>query len=117
IVTPYRTDIWAPMRTRPRLATMLDNRSRRVVMVFGRLRSDATPGQASAELNGIEAQLVAEHGASTEPLPPIMAEPIRGIPSPGGRRLVSLSASMLMIVVGVGLLIACVNVGHLLLVR
>jgi macrolide transport system ATP-binding/permease protein len=117
IFAPYRTDIWVPMRTRPRLAAMLDNRSRRLVMVFGRLRSDATPGQASAELNGIEAQLVTEHGASAEPLPPIVAEPIRGIPNPGGRRLVSLSASLLMIVVGVVLLIACVNVGHLLLVR
>src|SRR5439155_17300552 len=64
-----------------------------------------------------EAQLVAEHGASAEPLPPIVAEAIRGIPSPGSRRLVSLSASMLMIVVGLVLLIACVNVGNLLLVR
>src|SRR5439155_7396649 len=54
---------------------------------------------------------------SAEPLPPIVAEPIRGIPNPGGRRLVSLSASLLMIVVGVVLLIACVNVGNLLLVR
>jgi len=117
IFAPYRTDIWVPMRTRPTLAAMLDNRSRRLVMVFGRLRSDATPGQASAELNGIEAQLVAEHGASTEPLPPILAEPIRGIPNPGGRRLVSLSASLLMIVVGLVLVIACVNVGNLLLVR
>src|SRR6266852_4827120 len=35
----------------------------------------------------------------------------------GCRRLVSLSASLLMIVVGVVLLIACVNVGNLLLVR
>ena len=80
IFAPYRTDIWVPMRTRPRLAAMLDDRSRRPVMVFGRLGADATPGQASAELNGIEAQLVAEHGASTEPLPPIVAEPVRGIP-------------------------------------
>ncbi len=117
IFAPYRTDIWVPARTRPGLAAMFDNRSRWLVMVFGRLRSDATAGQASAELNGIEAQLVPEHGASTEPLPPIVTEPIRGIPNPGGRRLVSLSASLLMIVVGVVLLIACVNVGSLLLVR
>src|SRR4029079_7859063 len=93
IFAPYRPDIWVPIRTRPRLAAMLDDRSRRLVMIFGRLRAHATPGQASAELNGIAAQLVAEHGASAEPLPPIVAEPIRGIPNPGGRRLVSLSAS------------------------
>ena len=117
IFAPYRTDIWVPMRTRPRLAAMLGDRSRRLVMLFGRLGPDTTPGQASAELNAIDAQLVAEHGASNEPLPPIVAEPIHGIPNPVGRRLLSLSASLLMIVVGVVLLIACVNVGNLLLVR
>lgn len=117
IFAPYRTDIWVPMRTRPRLAAMLDNRSRRLVMVFGRLGPATTPGLVSAELNGIQTQLAAEHGAGTEPLPPIVAEPVRGIPNPGGRRLVTMSASLLMIVVGAVLLIACVNVGSLLLVR
>src|SRR5204863_8461482 len=62
-------------------------------------------------------QLAAEHGASPEPVRPIVAEPARGILNPGGRRLVALSASLLMIVVSVVLLIACVNVGNLLLVR
>ncbi len=117
IFAPYRTDIWVPMRTRLGLATMLEDRSRRLVMVFGRLRAGATPAQASADVNGIAARLVAERGASNEPSPPIAAEPIHGIPSPGGRRLVSVSASLLMVVVGVVLLIACVNVGNLLLVR
>jgi len=117
IFGPLRTDIWVPMRTRPRLASMLDDRSRPLVMVFGRLRSDATMAQASVELTVIQRQLFVEHGASADPLPPIVVEPIRGIPNPGGRRLVALSASLLMIVVGVVLLIACVNVGNLLLVR
>jgi putative ABC transport system permease protein len=117
VFAPYRTDIWVPMRTRPRLAAMLTDRWRRLVMIFGRLRSDATPGQASAELNSLHAQLVVEHGASTGPLPPIVAEPVRGILNPGGRRLASLSASLLLIVVGVVLLIACVNVSQLLLAR
>src|SRR5215467_11630801 len=117
IFGPLRTDIWVPMRTRPRLAALLNDRSRPLVMVFGRLRSDATMAQASAELTVIQRQLLVEHGASADPLAPIVAEPIRGIPNPGGRRLVALSASLLMIVVGVILLIACVNVGNLLLVR
>ena len=114
---PYRTGIWIPARTRPGLAAMFDDRSRRIVMLFGRLRGDATPQQASTELNGIAAQLVAEYGAPKEPLPPIAAEPLRGIPNPGGRRILAVSASLLMTVVGVVLLIACVNVGNLLLVR
>ena len=114
---PYRTGIWVPARTRPGLAAMFDDRSRRIVMLFGRLRPDATSPQASAELNGIAAQLVAEHGAPKEALPPIVAEPLRGIPNPGGRRIITVSASLLMTVVGVVLLIACVNVGNLLLMR
>jgi len=117
IFAPYRTDIWVPVRTRPRLAALLDDRSRGTVMVFARLGAASTPQQVSAELNGIATQLAAEHGGSREPQSPIVAEPVRGIPNPGGRRLVGMSASMLMIVVTIVLLIACVNVGNLLVVR
>src|SRR5215467_6427335 len=61
---PFRTDIWVPMRTRPRLASMLDDRSRPLVMVFGRLRSGATMAQASAELTVIQRRLFVEYGGS-----------------------------------------------------
>jgi predicted permease len=117
VFTPLRTDIWVPIRTRPGLAAMFQNRVRRIVMVFGRLRPGITPMQASAELNAIDAQLVTEHGAPSEPLPPLVAAPVRGIPNPGSRRLVSSGATLLMMVVSLVLLIACVNVGNLLLVR
>src|SRR4029077_6605685 len=80
IFAPYRTDIWVPMRSRPRLASMLHDRSRRLVMVSARVRPDTPREQVSAELNVIATQLVAEHGQSMEPLPPIAAEPVRGIP-------------------------------------
>ena len=117
IFAPYRTDIWVPMRTRPQLAARLNDRSRALVMIFGHLGAGATPGQAAAELNGIATALVSEHGISATSSAPIVAELVRGIPSPGGRRLVSLAASLLMIVVSTILVIACVNVGHLLLAR
>lgn len=117
IFSPYRTDLWVPVRTRPRLTTLLNDRSRGMVMIFARLAATTTPSQVSAELNSIATQLAVEHGASTELQSPIVAERVRGIPNAGGRRLVGMSASMLMIVVTVVLLIACVNVGNLLLVR
>jgi predicted permease len=117
IFAPYRTDIWVPMGTRRGLASALDDRTRRLVLIFGRVRPDTTPARVSVELNAIDAQLVAEHGAPREPRPPLVAEPLRGIPNPGGRRVASVTASLLMVVVSVVLVIAGVNVGHLLLVR
>src|SRR4029453_11937151 len=35
IFAPYRTDIWVPMRTRPRLAGMLENPDHQPVLLFG----------------------------------------------------------------------------------
>ena len=87
------------------------------LMLFGRLRDGATAAQASAELNAIDAQLMAEHGRPPEIQSPIVAEPVRGIPDSGMRRRVGLLTTLLAAVVGLVLLIACVNVGNLLLVR
>ncbi|MPZ20555.1 MAG: FtsX-like permease family protein [Luteitalea sp.] len=115
---PLRTDIWVPIRTRPGLAAQLEDREdRHLIMLFGRLRAGATAVEASTELNAIDAQLRAEHARASERQPPIVADEARGIPDHEFRRSAATLATLLAVVVGLVLLIACVNVGNLLLVR
>ena len=122
VFSPIRTDLWVPIRTRPAMARIIDDPGAHPLaagglMLFGRLRTDVTHAQATAELNAIDARVAAEYGRQTEVVPPIAVEPARGILNPGSRRGAQASATFLSIVVGLVLLIACVNVGNLLLVR
>jgi predicted permease len=117
VFAPLRTDIWVPVRTRPTLGAWLENRDRQAFMLFGRLASGATALQASAELNAIDRQLAAERGPSLEIAPPIVTEQIRGIPHPANRLRARTLATFLSAVAVLVLLIACVNVGNLLLAR
>src|SRR5256885_8868714 len=48
------------------------DRALRPLMVFGRLRLDATAPEAAAELNSIDAQLFVEQGPANEPPLPIV---------------------------------------------
>jgi putative ABC transport system permease protein len=117
IFSPLRTDLWVPIATRPSLARLLQDPLARPVMMFGRLRADGTPAMASSELNAIDSQLIKERGAPTEVTALIVAEQVRGIANVGNRRRAQVVATFLTVVVGLVLLIACVNVGHLLLAR
>jgi putative ABC transport system permease protein len=113
---PMRTDLWVPVRTRPRLAAMIDERkTTRMMLLFGRLRDGATAAEAATELNLIDVRLEGGVGRSSNPRVPLVAEVVRGLASGGPEvpRITTLLAG----VVGLVLLIACVNVGNLLLVR
>jgi putative ABC transport system permease protein len=117
IFSPLRTDIWIPIATRPSFVPLLQDRSARRVMLFGRLREDATPATASSELNAIDGQLSKEYPTPSAVTAPIVADPVRGFANIGNRRRAQVVAVFLTAVVSVVLLIACVNVGNLLLVR
>ena len=117
IFSPLRTDIWVPIGTRPSLVALQEDRTARTLMLFGRLADNATPVQASSELNTIEAQLATERTSPSEAVAPIVADQVRGIANVGNRRRAQVVATFLTVVVALVLLIACVNVGNLLLVR
>ncbi|HZL96347.1 MAG TPA: FtsX-like permease family protein, partial [Vicinamibacterales bacterium] len=117
IFSPLRTDLWVPIGTRPGLVALSDNRAVRRLMLFGRLADDATTTQASSELNTIEAQLATERTSPSEAVAPIVAEQVRGIANVANKRRAQVMAAFLTVIVGLVLLIACVNVGNLLLVR
>ena len=117
IFSPLRTDIWVPIGTRPSLVALQEDRTARTLMLFGRLADNATPVQASSELNTIEAQLASERTSPSDAVAPIVADQVRGIANVGNRRRAQVVATFLTVVVALVLLIACVNVGNLLLVR
>jgi predicted permease len=113
IYAPLRIDLWVPFRYWA--GSNADNHRG---MLFGCLKRGVGVSQAAAELNTVATLVHRENpDLAKEPTAPLLLELVRGIPNPEGRRRAMPVVILLMIVVGLVLFIACMNVGNLLVAR
>jgi len=113
IYAPLRIDLWVPFRYWA--GNDADNRR---AMVFGSLKRGVGVSQAAAELNAVATLIHRENpDLAKDARAPLTLELVRGIPNPVGRRQAIPVVILLMTVVALVLLIACMNVGNLLVAR
>jgi hypothetical protein len=87
-------------------------------MVLGRLEEHVTPSEAAANLNAVDRELRRETPTISEAAAaPLTVEIIHGTPSPFSRNDAAPLDILFVMVGSIVLLIACVNVGNLLLAR
>ena len=113
IYAPLRIDLWVPFRYWA--GDQADNRRG---MVFACLKRGVGVSQAGAELNAVAIQIHRENADMAKDAgSPLLLELVRGLPNPVGRRQAMPAVILLMTVVALVLVIACMNVGNLLVAR
>lgn len=113
IYAPLRIDLWVPFR----YWAGSDAENRRG-MVFACLKRGVGVTQAAAELNAVSTLFHRENPAIAKDADaPLLFELVRGIANPVSRRQAMPVVTLLMAVVALVLLIACMNVGNLLVAR
>ncbi|MBI4907437.1 MAG: ABC transporter permease [Acidobacteria bacterium] len=120
---PIKIDIWVSAQVWARqhdAGRFLADRGRTQYFLFGRLKEGIAAGQAAAELRGILESLDREYPnarSGAVQSQPATVDVVRGVPRMAIHRQVMPVAGMLSIVALLVLLIACTNVGNLLLAR
>lgn len=113
IYAPLRIDLWIPFRY-----WAGNDSENRQGMLFGCLKRGIGVSQAAAELTTIATLIHRENPQIAKDVTaPLELELVRGIPNPVGRRQAMPVVILLMTVVALVLLIACMNVGNLLVAR
>jgi len=113
-------DLWAPMATMPQLdipeaqAHPFTNPDEEGFWIFGRLKRGVPRREAQAEVNVIYDRLRQAAGKKEKRL--VALETAGVLPGEFGRMFLGVS-SVVMVVAGLVLLIACVNIANLLLAR
>jgi predicted permease len=107
---PLNARLWQPLAALP--SGMRDDRSARLLDGFGRLRGDASPERARAELQAIDAALGRTYPQNRRTAPPNVTAYRSGIGAPIVAVMVALMGAVAFV-----LLIACANVANLLLAR
>jgi predicted permease len=114
----YRPEIWFPTMMQARIEgsrSILEERDNPRFFLQGRLKPGVTARQAEAELNAIAAQLAREFPEENEGMAIALSPP--GLIGSRFRGPVIGYSGVLMAVVGLVLLLACVNLANLLLAR
>jgi predicted permease len=110
-------DLWAPIMMTPQLSLspdILDGRASQWLSAIGRLKAGVTIEHAQANAQSIAAQLAKDYPQTNEGIGAILFT-LSG--EPGGAGEMAPWLSVLMVVAGLVLLIACANVANLLLAR
>ncbi len=122
----FPTDFWLPLtmlpQVNPTLQTSLSNRHDQLFAAIGRLKSGVSIVRAQAALETINRQLdladpPVSHQRNVNEDRSIKLEHPQGLGIPSLQRRAKIAATLLFVVVGIVLLIACANVANLLLTR